>query len=93
MVLTDDQHNWMENDQHREVAKLMLIDRGDYQTHHIFFDDSANDDEDCIVDARDFLTKEIVSSNKMKNRYVIKVEPHRAILEPDYFCKMIELAE
>ena len=27
------------------------------------------------------------------NRYVIKVEPHRAILEPDYFIKMIELAE
>ena len=28
-----------------------------------------------------------------KNRYVIKVEPHRAILEPDYFIKMIEAAE
>ena len=26
-------------------------------------------------------------------RYVIKVEPHRAILEPDYFIKQIELAE
>jgi hypothetical protein len=25
--------------------------------------------------------------------YVIKVEPHRAILEPDYFIKMIENAE
>lgn len=29
----------------------------------------------------------------MKNRYVIKAEPHRAILEPDYFIKMIEVAE
>ena len=29
----------------------------------------------------------------MKNIYVIKVEPHRAILEPDYFIKMIEIAE
>ena len=29
----------------------------------------------------------------MKNRYVVKVEPHRAILEPDYFIKMIEMAE
>jgi hypothetical protein len=27
------------------------------------------------------------------NRYVIKAEPHRAILEVDYFIKMIELAE
>ena len=25
--------------------------------------------------------------------YVIQVEPHRAILEPDYFIKMIEQAE
>jgi hypothetical protein len=25
--------------------------------------------------------------------YAIKSEPHRAILEPDYFIKMIELAE
>lgn len=25
--------------------------------------------------------------------YVIKAEPHRAILEPDYFIKMIEQAE
>lgn len=24
--------------------------------------------------------------------YVVKVHPHRAILEPDYFVKMIELA-
>jgi len=27
------------------------------------------------------------------NRYVIKVEPHRAILEADYFIKQIEIAE
>lgn len=25
--------------------------------------------------------------------YVVKVHPHRAILEPDYFVKMIEIAE
>ena len=39
------------------------------------------------------VSKEIISYNKMKNRYVIKAEPHRAILEPDYFIKMIEVAE
>ena len=27
------------------------------------------------------------------NRYVIKAEPNRAILEVDYFIKMIEIAE
>ena len=27
------------------------------------------------------------------NLYAVKVEPHRAILEPDYFIKQIEIAE
>lgn len=27
------------------------------------------------------------------NMYVVKVHPHRAITEPDYFIKMIELCE
>ena len=35
----------------------------------------------------------MVSYNKFIGRYVVKVEPYRAILEPDYFIKMIELAE
>jgi len=42
---------------------------------------------------RDVVTKEILPYQKFINRYVIKVEPHRAILEPDYFIKMIEVAE
>lgn len=70
-----------------------MIDQADYGTQHIFFDDNADEGEDCIVDVRDVISKEIVSYNKMKNRYVVKVEPHRAILEPDYFIKMIEMAE
>ena len=93
MLISDDEHNWTENEKHREIAKLLLLDQADYQTHHIFFDDRADDDEDCIVDGRDLFADELISSHKMKGRYVIKVEPHRAILEPDYFCKMIEAAE
>ena len=93
MLITDDKQNWAENDNHREMAKLMLIDQSDYCTHHIFFDDQADDDENGIVDGRDLITNEIISTNQMKNKYIIKVEPHRAILEPDYYCKMIETAE
>ena len=93
MAIQDDYRNWADNDRHREVAKLLLLDQGDYGTQHIFFDDNANEDEDCIVDARDVITKEILKDKKMKNVYVIHVEPHRAILEPDYFIKMIEQAE
>ena len=50
-------------------------------------------DEDCIVDVRDIITKDIVSYKKFIGRYVVKVEPNRAIMEPDYFIKMIEIAE
>ena len=42
---------------------------------------------------RDVITKEVLPYQKFINRYVVKVEPHRAILEPDYFIKMIEMAE
>jgi len=39
------------------------------------------------------VTQEIVDHKKFINLYAIKVEPHRAILEPDYFIKQIEIAE
>ena len=35
----------------------------------------------------------MIPYKKFINRYVVYVEPHRAILEPDYFIKMIEIAE
>ena len=83
MAIQDDYENWAENDKHREVAKPLFIDQADYNTHHIFFDDNADEDEDCIVDVRDVVTKEILPYSKFINRYVIKAEPHRAVLEVD----------
>jgi hypothetical protein len=32
MAIQDDYYNWNENDQHREVAKLLLVDQADYGT-------------------------------------------------------------
>lgn len=52
-----------------------------------------NRDDECIVDVRDVVNGEIIPYKKFINKYVIKVEPHRAILEPDYFIKLIEQAE
>jgi hypothetical protein len=72
---------------------LLLIDQADYGTLHIFFDDRAHEGEDCIVDVRDAVTQEVIPYEKAKNVYVVKVEPHRAILEGDYFIKMIEMVE
>lgn len=93
MAINDDYLNWKENDFHREVGKVVWIDQADYGTQHIFFDDNADEGEDCIVDVRDVITKEILPYKKMLNRYVVKCEPHRAILESDYFIKQIEECE
>jgi len=87
MAIQDDYENWAENDFHCEVGKPLFIDQGDYRTHHIFFDDNANEGEDCIVDVRDVITKKIIPYHQFINRYVIKAEPSRAILEVDYFIK------
>lgn len=46
-----------------------------------------------MVDVRDLVTGEKIPYHKSINKYVVRVESHRAILEPDYFLKMIELCE
>lgn len=45
------------------------------------------------MDVRDAITKEKIPHKIANNMYVVKVEPHRAILEGDYFIKMIEMVE
>ena len=93
MTIQDDESNWNLSGNQNTNGKLMLLDQADYNTLHIFFDDRAIEGKDCIVDVRDAITKEILPYKKFKNTYVVHVEPHRAILEGDYFIKMIELAE
>lgn len=39
------------------------------------------------------ITGEQLPYKKFMDMYVVKVQPHRAILEGDYFIKMIEVAE
>lgn len=74
-------------------AKMMLVDQADYNTQHIFFDDNADSAESCIVDVRDVITGEALPYKKFMDMYVVKVHPHRAILENDYFVKLIEQCE
>lgn len=96
LAINDDYVHWKQwdmKDLGREAAKLLLIDQTDYGTQHIFFDDNANEDQRCIVDVRDIVTGEILPYKKMINRYIVKSEPFKTILEPDYFIKQIELAE
>lgn len=49
--------------------------------------------DQCQVDVIDAITGHQVPHKKFINKYVMRVEPHRAIMEPDYFIKLIEHAE
>jgi len=41
---------------------------------------------------RDVITGEKLPFEQVIDMYVVRVHPHRAILEPDYFVKLIETA-
>ena len=42
---------------------------------------------------RDIITGEKIPQSKYMDMYVVKVHPHRAILEPEYFIKKYEDAD
>ena len=42
---------------------------------------------------RDVITGEKIPQSKYMDMYVVKVHPHRAILEPEYFIKKYEDAD
>ena len=76
----------------QRLGKLLMVDQADYKTQHIFFDDNANEEAKCIVDVRDLVTGDPIPYKKFINMYVMKVDPLGAILEPDYFIKLLETA-
>lgn len=87
MGISEDYKAWKQAGFKRSAAKLLLVDQSDYNTQHIFFDDNADEGDQCIVDVRDVVTGEEIDNEKFMNMYVVKVHPHRAILEPEYFIK------
>lgn len=46
-----------------------------------------------MVDAKDAVSGKSLPYGKLIDRFAVKVEPHRAILEGDYFIRLIERAE
>ena len=45
------------------------------------------------MDVRDLITGESIPNSKFMDMYVVKVQPHKAITEGDYFIKQIEMCE
>lgn len=92
-AIWDDNKTWEHNGQTNKYGKLLLVDRADLSTQHIFFDDNAHPGERCQIDVRDVITGEEIPYRKAIGKYIARVESHRAILESDYFVKMIESCE
>ena len=93
MAVQEDYPSWKASGFSNSRGKLLAIDQADYNTQHIFFDDNADDGDECIVDVRDVVSGEKIPQRKYMDMYVIKVHPHRAILEPEYFIKKYEDAD
>lgn len=56
MAIQDDYPAWNKSGRTNKFAKLLMIDQSDYNTQHIFFDDNADEGDECIVDVRDVIT-------------------------------------
>lgn len=77
----------------RNDKRVMYIDPADYGTQHIFFDAKSGLGDDCRISVRDIITNQQIAFKDSINKYIAVVEPHRAVAEPDYFMKLIEMCE
>ncbi len=72
--------------------KLMLIDPYDYETLQIFFD-AGLDKMHEKIQVIDVANKKTLDYEYCYNKFIINVEPRRAITEPNYFITRIEVCE
>jgi hypothetical protein len=73
-------------------GKLFLIDPYDYDTLQIFFDYDL-DRQPEKIQVIDIITGKTLDSNYCLNRFLVNVEPRRAITEQNYFVNKIEACE
>ena len=70
MAIQEDYPAWAKVGCTSKCGKLLLVDQADYNTHHIFFDDNADEYDDCILDVRDVITGEKIPYKKFINMYL-----------------------
>eukprot|EP00826_Nyctotherus_ovalis_P026662 TRINITY_DN2080_c0_g3_i1.p1 TRINITY_DN2080_c0_g3~~TRINITY_DN2080_c0_g3_i1.p1 ORF type:complete len:221 (+),score=79.98 TRINITY_DN2080_c0_g3_i1:1111-1773(+) len=93
-ALQDDSTYWEAKGKIPSAGKLFLVDESDFGTQHIFFDDTIGEDSEMSeVDIRNLVTGEPISYQNAINKYMVRVETHKAILENDYFVKRVEECE
>lgn len=85
--ILDDYSNYQNNN--CKNGKLLLIDPYDVDTLQIFFDTDLDKHPEKI-DVIDVVTKNKIPLEKCLNKYVVNVEPYRAIIDINYFNNKIQ---
>ena len=85
--ILDDYYFYKKHD--NKHGKLLLIDPYDIDTLQIFFDTDLHKNPEKI-DVIDVVTKKKIPLEKCLNKYVVNVEPYRAIIDINYFNHKIE---
>ena len=70
-------------------GKLFLIDPYDVDTLQIFFDIELDKYPEKI-DVVDVVTKKQLSKEYYMNKFVVSVEPHKAVIDINYYFKKVE---
>ena len=86
-VLMDDYSNYINNG--NKNGKLMLIDPYDIDTLQIFFDTDLKENPDKIT-IYDVINKTKIDKDYALNRFLVNIEPYRAIVDSNYFNNKIE---
>jgi hypothetical protein len=76
----------------RTQGKLMLVDPYDYETQQIFFDCDIHKYPETIQ-VIDIANKRKLDLNYCMNKFIVNVDPKKAITDPNYFISKIELCE
>ena len=85
LILDDYSFYINNNNQH---GKLFLVDPYDTETLQIFFDSDLHI-HPSKIDVYDVVTKKKLSPSYVMNKYVVNIEPYRAILDINYFTTKI----
>ena len=85
--ILDDYNYYKKHD--NKHGKLLLVDPYDIDTLQIFFDVDLHKNPEKI-DIINVVTKELIPLEECLNKFVVNVEPYRAIIDINYFNHKIE---
>ena len=86
-VMLDDYSYYRQNG--NKYGKLLLVDPYDVETLQIFFD-TDTDEYPEKIEVIDVVTKKKLERSYVLNKFLVNVEPYRAILDINYFNNKIE---